>query len=315
MSGQNAQQKHIVLFINNGQEEHKFSDTRELEYLTLPHPKGSIPIVYLYLENEFYELQTAAPRKHASWFLNQRVNSDKHFYLASRIDPRFLILPYLEKSGSKFSPLDQIVTNAPGCQRIPLTNAQTKWHLEEMCDVKDLGDMVFYRYNEEKAMQWLSSKLERTARILAKQRKQRLSREQSLCVSGFDAGTGTKQQIVESEGSDDVIVGAEDKRIAVQIIIDYLTESMSAKLLSLAGFAASDMQASRKQETKRKADWELDLELEAESLAYAMPAAVSNITSTAKKAPTSKPNAASKFNGGKPVEAKKSIASFFGPKA
>jgi hypothetical protein len=26
----------------------------------------------------------------------------------------------------------------------------------------------------------------------------------------------------------------------------------------------------------------------------------------------SKPNAASKFNGGKPVEAKKSIASFFG---
>ena len=39
MSGQNAQ-KHMVFLLNNGSNEQISSDTRELECLTLPHPKG-----------------------------------------------------------------------------------------------------------------------------------------------------------------------------------------------------------------------------------------------------------------------------------
>jgi len=298
---------------------------------------GSIPVVYLHLDHEIYELQTAAPRKHGSWFLNQRVNPDKHFYLASRMDARFLLLPYLEKAGTKFSPLDQIVTIASGCQRIPLAKAHTSWHLDAMCDVKDLGDgpeMIFYRYNEQKCLDWLKKKVEATAIVLAQQRRLRLAREQALCVSGFDAGT--TMQVVDQESSESqpaaaaaVNVSKEETRVAVQIIMDYLSDSMTAKFLDVMGFSASDMQASRKQETKRKADWELEMELEAETLAYSMPSAsggggggsgsagIASGTSTstsAKKAAPARPNAASKFNGGKPVEAKKSIASFFGAK-
>jgi len=247
------------------------------------------------------------------------------------MDARFLLLPFLERAGAKFSPLDQIVSIAPGCQRIPLAKAHISWQLDAMCDVKDLGDgpdMVFYRYNEQKCVDWLKKKVEATSIVLAQQRRQRLAREQALCVSGFDAGTS--MQVAEEAPTGNqaaaaaVSVTAEETRVAVQIIMDYLSDAMTAKFLSAMGFSASDMQASRKQETKRKADWELEMELEAETLAYAMPSASAGSSSTfssgapvstsVKKAPPAKPNAASKFNGGKPVEAKKSIASFFGAK-
>jgi len=42
MSGHNAQ-KHMVFLLNNGNREMISSDTRELECLTLPHPKGTWP--------------------------------------------------------------------------------------------------------------------------------------------------------------------------------------------------------------------------------------------------------------------------------
>jgi len=192
-----------------------------------------------------------------------------------------------------------------------------------------LGDgpeMIFHRYNELKCLDWLKKKVEATSVVLARQRRLRLAREQALCVSGFDAGTNTHVTVKERNGTQES-VSAEETRVAVQIILDYLTDTLTAKFLSAMGFSASDMQASRKQETKRKADWELEMELEAETLAYAMPTTTAAVGGSAgppssgasasastNKAYAAKPNAASKFNGGKPVEAKKSIASFFGAK-
>jgi len=41
MSGQ-SDQKHMVFLLNNGSKEMISSDTRELECLTLPHPKGTL---------------------------------------------------------------------------------------------------------------------------------------------------------------------------------------------------------------------------------------------------------------------------------
>ena len=102
--------------------------------------------------------------KYGSWFINERVSSDSHFYLATRVDPRLLCLPFLEKNASKYSPLDQIVVYSDKLDddgisdRIPLTNSN-EWKLDEMCDMKDLGDMLLYRYNEGKTLEWLKNKV------------------------------------------------------------------------------------------------------------------------------------------------------------
>ncbi len=325
-------QKTSIILLNNG-ENVISSDIHEIDCITLPHPKEQIPVLFLQLDGELYEFQSIEPQKYGSWFVDQRMISDKKMYFGNKFDERFLVLPYLEKTSEqpKFSPLDQTVTATQGCARIPLQNA-SKWKMEEMCDVKDLGDdMVFYRYNETKALQWLNAKVAKIASVLSVQRKERSQRDQSLFVSGFDAGTSasdkqnaptpTAVEVMEvsSPGAD---VSGEDTRIAVQILTDYLTKSMTDKLLASQGFTAQEMQAPKKQDQKRKQAWELELELEKDTMAHTLPTMGSTAASSGSgqkanplaKKPTQRPNAASRFNGGKPVEASRSIAAFFGKK-
>jgi len=321
------------------------SEIQELDCLNLPHPKGGVPVMFLHFEGDFYDIQSAEPSKYGSWFVDQRVSSDNKIYLASKFDARFLVLPYLEKTAAqpKFSPLDQVVIHSGNCHRIPLAKLSS-WGMEEMCDVKDLGDdMVFYRYNEQKMLLWLGAKVAKTAVVLAAQRKGHADREHTAFVGGFNAGStnsaaataasnkAEEAHVVESKSADSnsAAVNAEDMRIAVQILTDYLSDATASKLVASHGYTATDMQVSKKQDTlKRKTDWELEMELEAETLVYAMPTAsadvpvkpavsgistMSGAPAAGSKKPAARPNAASKFNGGKPVEAKKSIASFFAP--
>jgi hypothetical protein len=330
--------KHMIFLVNNGTQQ--LLEATELDCITLPHPKGSVPVMYLSVNNNIYEIQAAEPHKYGSFFIDQRVSSDKKIYLANKMDPRFFLLPYFEKSSGKFSPLDQIVTVAPDCDRIPLKDAGVNglWNMEEICDVKDIGDdMIFYRYNEEKIMKWLDKKISKLMNVLAIQRQKRSKRENTLFIGGFNAGQSinandsTAMNVEEKDDNFNVNVNAtvetvpEDNRVAVQILMDYLSDKMTAKLLKTYGYSSSDMQVNKKQDIKRKADWELEMELEKDTLAYAMPPSgasastnssgshsQSNPTDMQKKKPAPRSNAASKFNGGKPVEAKKSIMNFFG---
>ena len=124
----------------------------KIEFITLPHPKFQTPTVYiLQNDNTFLELQTSSFRRFNCWFINQRISSNGNLSLGTKVDPKFLVLPYIEKAGSaKFSPIDQIVDMTEGCARIPLGNA-SNWALEKICDVKDLDDMgYFIRYSPEK---------------------------------------------------------------------------------------------------------------------------------------------------------------------
>ena len=100
----------------------------KIEFITLPHPKFLSPTVYI-LQNDdmFLELQTSNFRRFNSWFINQRVSSNGCLSLGTKVDPKFLVLPYIEQAGNtKFSPIDQIVLVAEGCARMPLGNAK-KW--------------------------------------------------------------------------------------------------------------------------------------------------------------------------------------------
>lgn len=121
MSNQN------VVFIDNSNNVFHHDKVLELNKVSYLHPKGQ-PIVYILLGEDICELQVVEPNVHGSWFINQRISSDGKFYLVSRIDPRFLCLPYLEKSGSKYCPLDQIITRTEGCDRIPIEKATT-WYV------------------------------------------------------------------------------------------------------------------------------------------------------------------------------------------
>jgi len=315
----------------------------DLQLVKLPHPKGSVPVMFLRgSDDTVYELQNAAPRKHASWFINQRVCSDPSFYMASRIDPRFLILPDLEKAGARFSPLDQIVSVAEGCARINLEKASS-WGLHELCDINDKfgDDMILYRHNEAKMLDWLRAKVSRTARVFAKQSRRSESASNTLFVSSFNVAAQSAQSAAAASSSasasggdvDAAAVSPEDTRLALQIVCDYLADATAAKLLESFGMKATDLAPTKAQEKtlKRKADWEQELELEKETLAYNMKpttAVVSSQASSSSSSSSSSGGAASSSSSSsaaaaakkktpagkvvKPAEGKASIASFFG---
>lgn len=151
------------------------------------HPKDSTPVMCIQLESDIYELQAASIRKHAAWFINQRVSSSSTIYMANKMDPRFLCLPCFLKSAAQYSPLNQIITAAEGFDRIPLSSISS-WKIEEICDVNDQfgSDMILYRYNEEKTLKCLSGKVRRTAQVIAAQRHLKKSQVNSAFVSTFN---------------------------------------------------------------------------------------------------------------------------------
>jgi ribonuclease H2 subunit B len=154
---------------------------------TLPHPRDG-PSLFLLHGGHIYEYQKATPRKQGCFFIDQRISASPSIYVATCVDPRFLVLPFLEANAKgRYSPLDQIITHVEGTQRMPL-DMVSKWKMNECCDVNDKfgDDMILYRYNEEKVVQWLRGKVMRAAAVLRIKRLQRSRHENKSSVDSFN---------------------------------------------------------------------------------------------------------------------------------
>ena len=89
---------------------------------------------------------------------------------------------------TKFSPLNQIITTSGETSRIPLELCKN-WKMEEICDINDTfgDDIIFYRYNEEKTMNWLKNKVSKTAITLANQRRKQSAARNTSFASQFNS--------------------------------------------------------------------------------------------------------------------------------
>ena len=275
-----ASSKDFVLLFPAGES----IDQHRLHLLRLLHPHGE-SMLYAVYEDHLYELQKASPRRYASWFIDQNVVSDGSIYIANQVDPRFLILPYLQDT-PKFSPISQLIYDhrSEDADLFPV-NILKPWNLEEICDMNDKfgNDMILYRLNEDKCMNWLESKVERCAAKLRDIRLRRQGDHDTTFVVGFDASfqRSSAQTVQESQGSlslcdtdrgevlNRMMMGitraSDDYTSALNIIGDYISESWSSKL---ATRMASKIQVHSPVSVacqKRKADWEIALEIEKES--------------------------------------------------
>lgn len=200
-------QKEIILLMQkasagNGAAVAQEISSKELLLKSFPHPRG-YGMMIIDLDDQFYELQSTQPRKYSSWFINQRVSSSQTVYMANIFDPRFLCLPFLEKAGAKFSPLEQIIRMDEMYARFPFHRV-TSWKMQDICDVNDkLGDdMIVYRYNESKVIEWLKFKVGRTSAAFMKQRLARM--QNTTFASGFNVSkqsTGVSNVAAEGESA------------------------------------------------------------------------------------------------------------------
>lgn len=191
-------EKHsLVLFPGD---KNNANDEKSFTILTLPHPSNQSTLATI-IDNTLYELQFAKYARNCCFFLNQRISSSKNVYFLTKLDIRFIILPFLEKFGTKFSPLDQIVTNLPGYSSIPL-HLVTPQMMESICDVNDkLGpDMIFYRYSSEKTIQWLKSKVEKVSHVVKAQRLLSASTQSLSYSSSFRTSSDHSNSLPDVQG-------------------------------------------------------------------------------------------------------------------
>ena len=259
--------KQIILILQKPDGVAEIVKESSLDLITLPHPKG-IPVVYISLSGHILELQSIQLKKHASWFVNQKVSSSGIFYMASKLDPRFLCLPFFEKAGTRFCPLDQIITPTEGCSKFFLTGSGG-WSLDEISDVKDLGDdLIVYRFSESKTMEWLNRKVKRTATHFKAVRCSKKAAENVTFVGSFESSAQSSKSSKSAPSSS--VVSSEpdtvDILMALQVVADYLTDTLAEKLVKHFGYSLSDLADTKSQSTKRKADWETELEVQ--SIAY-----------------------------------------------
>ncbi|XP_034550638.1 ribonuclease H2 subunit B [Notolabrus celidotus] len=168
---------------------------------------------------QLYEVKAFEEDFH-SWFVGQTVQRDGRLLFVTAMDPLFLILPYLIKSGKegKFQPVDQVVMDEefPACSRL-LSCTRSLASLHHIADEKEVGKLKFHRYSGEKTMSWLKKKVERTVAAL---KKRHIS-----VGEGVKSSTYVRVKSESDHNEEDYL------RYAHGLISEYISEDLSKALL------------------------------------------------------------------------------------
>ncbi|XP_029967834.1 ribonuclease H2 subunit B isoform X2 [Salarias fasciatus] len=172
---------------------------------------------------QLYEVK-AFQEDFRSWFIGQAVQRDGKLLFVTPMDPLYLILPYLIKSGKegKFQPVEQLVVDEefPACSRL-LSCTRSLASLHHVTEEKEVGGRKFHRYSEEKTMSWLKKKVERTVAAL---------RMRNVCVGeGVTSATYVRVK-PESDGREEDFL-----RYAHGLLSEYISEQLSKALLTHLG--------------------------------------------------------------------------------
>lgn len=154
-----------------------------------------------------------------SWFVGQAVQRDGRLLFVTPMDPLYLILPYLIKSGreGKFQPVDQVVMDEefPACSRL-LSCTRSLASLHHVAEEKEVGKLKFHRYSPEKTMNWLKKKVERTVLVLK--------------ARNISVGEGVKSSTYIRVKSESDYHEEDYLRYAHGLISEYISEDLSKAL-------------------------------------------------------------------------------------
>ncbi|XP_055639065.1 ribonuclease H2 subunit B [Toxorhynchites rutilus septentrionalis] len=144
----------------------------KLQIITLRNPATGKPTKYLTRNdgNDLYELNQFS-ETNRSWFINETVCSNGRIYIPTRIDPLFLIIPYIERNcTSKAVPLDQVLVDDefPHTEKL-VDTISNGTQLSLIAEEKKAGSIKAYKYSESKTLDFLKRKCLRLELALGKE--------------------------------------------------------------------------------------------------------------------------------------------------
>uniref|UniRef100_A0A146P2E0 Ribonuclease H2 subunit B n=1 Tax=Fundulus heteroclitus TaxID=8078 RepID=A0A146P2E0_FUNHE len=174
-------------------------------------------------DGQLYEVKAFEEDFH-SWFVGQTVQRDGKLLFVTQMDPLYLILPYMIKSGreGKFQPVDQVVKDEdfPESSRL-LRCTRSLTSLHHIAEEKEVAGTKFHRYSEERTLNWLKKKVERTVVALKKK---------NICVGEGVKSTTYVRVKSESDNQEEDYL-----RYAHGLISEYISEELSKALLKHLG--------------------------------------------------------------------------------
>ncbi|KAF3694680.1 Ribonuclease H2 subunit B [Channa argus] len=190
-------------------------------FVRLRNPRTDAGSLYMLGSGDLQLYEVKAFEEHFhSWFVGQTVQRDGRLLFVTPMDPLYLILPYLIKSGKegKFQPVDQVVTDEefPVCSRL-LSCTHSLASLHHIAEEKEVGSRKFHRYSEEKTINWLKKKVERTVTALKKRK--------------VSVGEGVKSTTYIRVKSESDCCEEDYLRYAHGLISEYINEDLSKALL------------------------------------------------------------------------------------
>ncbi|XP_055614403.1 ribonuclease H2 subunit B [Uranotaenia lowii] len=199
------------------------SDSDQLQIITLRNPATGKASKYLLRDGGklLYELNCFNEPKR-SWFMDESVCSNGKIYIPTRMDPLFLIIPYLEKNCTgKAVPLEHILADNEFPHSEKLTSTVQEGQLAMVADEKKAGNFRAYKYNEEKVLDWLSRKCHLLEKSLAKTTK-------------YSQSHNFVKEEKENDPQDQLQAG-EMIHYAHGVLSDYLSLDLSGKLSKTLG--------------------------------------------------------------------------------
>ncbi|XP_017265645.1 ribonuclease H2 subunit B isoform X2 [Kryptolebias marmoratus] len=265
-------------------------------FLRLRNPSTDEASLYLLGSGnlQLYEVKAFEEDFH-SWFVGQTVQRDGRLIFVTPMDPLYLLLPYMIKSGKegKFQPVNQVVKDEdfPACSRL-LSCTRSLTSLHHIAEEKEVGSQTFHRYSQDRTMDWLKKKVERTVVALKKK---------NICVGEGVKSTTYVRVKSESDNQEDYL------RYAHGLISDYISEDLSKVLLRHLGLPELKSPKETEPPSKKRKLSDKPVEAEEDYTKF-------NSADFARK-PPKKMTAAQKTLAKVDKSGMKPMSSFFSPKA
>ncbi|VVC93038.1 unnamed protein product [Leptidea sinapis] len=131
--------------------------------ITLPHPGHGNPVMFCLddYNKKMHEIITFN-EAYRSWFVNNSVKSDGSLIIATPFNPIYLVLPRLkEQCCSRAVPLEDLLSEKGYDKIVNFID-----NLNDVADLKGPAELKAYKYNEDKTIAWLETRIHRLARAL-----------------------------------------------------------------------------------------------------------------------------------------------------
>ncbi|TGZ48043.1 hypothetical protein CRM22_010993 [Opisthorchis felineus] len=233
----------IVLISEDG----LLDDLSKCIVLKLPHPRSSQLILFLWNRKLrlLYELQYVT-ESYRSWFLGSTIKSEGGLYLCTPFDPMFLLLSAF-KDTTRYTALNALLMENGDLSTVleELPNFESR--LLYICDTTVVASQTLYRYSKDRALEWLSCRVNKLADSLS-----RLDDASAVQQIKLATNVTSSKGSVDAKAPDFALDSTEARlvsdtklspktcqKFAYQLVADYLVPDLAAELSSMLGLKSS----------------------------------------------------------------------------